>query len=128
MCGWWMQGARHSKTLDCQCSSLLTSGLTPRVTLTQAPIHPFLFHLPAHQVPALWLRRSFPSLKPLGSYVKEVLERAAFFNGWLEHGPPAVFWLPGFFFTQVGGCMVGDGAQDEKIPSSASDNSDHVTG
>jgi hypothetical protein len=32
------------------------------------------------QVPSVWLRRSFPSLKPLGSYVKEVLERVAFFQ------------------------------------------------
>jgi hypothetical protein len=53
------------------------------------------------QVPALWLARSFPSLKPLGSYVREVLERVAFFSDWLAHGPPSVFWLSGFFFTQV---------------------------
>jgi dynein heavy chain len=55
------------------------------------------------QVPALWLAHSFPSLKPLGSYVREVMERVAFFTDWLQHGPPSVFWLSGFFFTQVNG-------------------------
>jgi hypothetical protein len=53
------------------------------------------------QVPAQWLSKSFPSLKPLGSYVREVLERVAFFTDWLHSGPPTVFWLSGFFFTQV---------------------------
>jgi len=53
------------------------------------------------KVPAMWLKRSFPSLKPLGSYVKELLERCEFFVGWIKHGPPVVFWLPGFFFTQA---------------------------
>ncbi len=53
------------------------------------------------QVPDLWLGRSFPSLKPLGGYVKEVGERAAFFADWLRDGPPTVFWISGFFFTQV---------------------------
>lgn len=55
----------------------------------------------AMQVPGLWLRKSFPSLKPLGGYLREVLERVAFFSGWLQHGAPPVYWISGFFFTQV---------------------------
>lgn len=53
------------------------------------------------KVPAMWLKRSFPSLKPLGPYVKEVIERCEFFQEWLNQGPPTVYWLSGFFFTQV---------------------------
>ena len=53
------------------------------------------------KVPEAWLAKSFPSLKPLGPYMKEVLERCAFFQTWLDNGPPTVFWLPGFFFTQA---------------------------
>jgi hypothetical protein len=36
------------------------------------------------------------------SQVREVVERVEFFADWLAHGPPTVFWLSGFFFTQVG--------------------------
>lgn len=53
------------------------------------------------KVPDHWLAKSFPSLKPLGPYIKEVLDRCAFFQSWVDDGPPPVFWLPGFFFTQA---------------------------
>jgi dynein heavy chain len=53
------------------------------------------------KVPALWLKHSFPSLKPLGAYMKEVHERVTFFQRWIDHGQPHQFWLSGFFFTQA---------------------------
>eukprot|EP00965_Chrysotila_dentata_P094834 3136619-Pleurochrysis_carterae.AAC.1 len=53
-----------------------------------------------NQVPGLWNKVCYPSLKPLSSWMKDLQERVAFMSLWLKSGRPNCFTLPAFFFPQ----------------------------
>ena len=42
----------------------------------------------------------YPSLKPLGSWIKDLVDRIVFIGGWVTEGPPLTFWVASFFFPQ----------------------------
>jgi len=53
------------------------------------------------EVPARWLRDSYPSQKTLHGYIADLRQRLTMLENWVAAGPPAVFRLSGFFFPQA---------------------------
>ncbi|KAG7486149.1 dynein heavy chain 6, axonemal [Solea senegalensis] len=53
-----------------------------------------------NQVPTHWANSSYPSLKPLASWVRDLALRISFIQTWITRGQPKSFWISGFFFPQ----------------------------
>ncbi|XDV14902.1 hypothetical protein PO909_015071 [Leuciscus waleckii] len=53
-----------------------------------------------NQVPVHWSNAAYPSLKPLGSWVRDLTLRTAFVESWITRGQPKSFWISGLFFPQ----------------------------
>lgn len=51
-----------------------------------------------NQVPLIWQQVSYPSLKPLGSWITDLDKRVRFMIQWAKYGHPTAYWLSGFFF------------------------------
>jgi dynein heavy chain len=52
------------------------------------------------RVPPQWENVGYPSLKPLSTWIPDMILRLEFMSKWLYEGPPASFWLSAFFFPQ----------------------------
>ena len=76
---------RFSRLLQLVRQSLVNIGKAIKGEVVMSPeleqVALFLFN---NRVPAVWMQRSYPSLKPLASYVVDFLERLKFIQGWID--------------------------------------------
>ncbi|XP_043978634.1 dynein axonemal heavy chain 1 isoform X2 [Gambusia affinis] len=93
---------RYNNLLEVICQSLSdmlkalegTAVLSPDMELMALS----LFN---NRVPEIWTAKAYPSMKPLASWVSDLLQRINFFQEWISDGNPLVFWISGFFFPQA---------------------------
>ena len=57
-----------------------------------------LLHL---EVPNRWKAKSYPSLKGVYAWVKDLDKRVQFMASWISNGTPRTFWIGGFFFVSA---------------------------
>jgi dynein heavy chain len=53
-----------------------------------------------NQVPSIWAKTGYSSLKPLGSWFDDLDLRVKFVRSWIAEGEPLSFWMSAFFFPQ----------------------------
>jgi len=53
-----------------------------------------------NKVPASWEGVGYPSLKPLSTWMPDLVKRIDFLSKWLYEGPPITFWVSSFYFPQ----------------------------
>lgn len=53
-----------------------------------------------NQVPKLWQKVAYPSLKPLASWIADLNERVKVIRSWLTGGNPCSYWMSGLFYPQ----------------------------
>ena len=71
-------------------------------------------------LPKSWADQSYPTMKGLHSWIKDLCERVLFMEEWIRHGTPRVFWIGSFFFVSAFLTAVRqDYARRNKVPIDA---------
>eukprot|EP01035_Chromulina_nebulosa_P017107 gene17107-22621_t len=85
---------RYNKLLSSISSSLSTIiKVTQGTASVTSELEDVMLSLGQLKVPRQW-GTTYPSLKPLGSWYKDLKQRIDFFNSWIEESLPVCWWLP----------------------------------
>ncbi|XP_055378973.1 dynein axonemal heavy chain 12 [Condylostylus longicornis] len=86
------------KEIKKSCSNL-KNAIKGNIVLTPE-LEEIIIAINSKKVPTVWMKKSYPNLKPLASYIQDFLDRLNWLEKWFLNNKPPTFWLSGFFFTQ----------------------------
>lgn len=93
---------RYNSLLDVMDRSLKETIKALKGLVVMSPeLEAVAYSMYDNQVPEMWANKAYPSLKPLSSWVTDLLERCRFISDWIARGTPPVYWISGFFFPQA---------------------------
>jgi len=93
---------RYNKLLETILTSLSDILKAIKGLVVMSDVLETMFNsLTINQVPKMWSDLAYPSLKPLASWVQDLIQRMDFIQMWIDEGKPVVFWISGFFFPQA---------------------------
>jgi dynein heavy chain len=75
---------------------LLKKGIKGLVVMS-ADLDEIFDALAANKVPGIYLK-AYPSIKPLGSWTRDLMARLDQITRWIKEGYPKVYWLAGFTY------------------------------
>lgn len=93
--------ARFNKLIETIKQSLKTLQLTLEGKIvTNAEMDAIQMSVLNNSIPDKWQAKSYPSRKPMMSYVADLKSRLDMLDHWIKFGKPNVYWISGFYFTQ----------------------------
>jgi len=75
---------------------LLRKGIKGLVVMSQ-DLDEMFSAMSSGKIPPAW-NKSYPSLKPLGAWTRDLMQRLEQLQSWLVNGYPMVYWLAGFTY------------------------------
>eukprot|EP00003_Mantamonas_plastica_P025987 TRINITY_DN5190_c0_g1_i1.p1 TRINITY_DN5190_c0_g1~~TRINITY_DN5190_c0_g1_i1.p1 ORF type:complete len:1587 (-),score=644.35 TRINITY_DN5190_c0_g1_i1:21-4370(-) len=92
---------RYNKLLDVMRASLikLQKAIVGEEVMS-AELETMFNSMLSNQVPQKWTDNAYTSMKPLGSWITNLVDRIMFMRKWLRGGAPTVYTISYFFFPQ----------------------------
>ena len=110
---------RYNRLIDVIRSSLVNLGKAVKgLVVMNNDLEEVFDSMLIGRIPAIWAKKSYPSLKKLGGYVSDLVARLNFLQNWISVGEaPFCFWISGFYFPQSFMTAVNQNyARKYKIP------------